>query len=112
MGKLCKTSTGDDDVCHMHRRRRMGKGEKLKSRIHQRKPRTRRSPVLVVWIHYHSYRLCLLGCGIMKYKFVVWKVVATADNKDPKNLRLMWELGLECEVCITTHAFHSLFFSE
>ncbi len=54
----------------------------------------------------------MLGCGIMKYKFVVWKVVAIADNKDTKNLRLMWELELECEVCITTHAFRSLFFSE
>jgi hypothetical protein len=31
----------------------------------------------------------------MKYKFVEWKVVAIADNKDPKNLRLMWELGVK-----------------
>ncbi len=61
MGKLCKPSTGDDDVCHMHRRRRMGKGEKLKSRIHQRKPRTRRSPVLVTWIHYHSLQAVFVG---------------------------------------------------
>jgi hypothetical protein len=33
----------------------------LKSRIHQRKPRTRRSPVLVTWIHYHSLQAVFVG---------------------------------------------------
>jgi type II secretory pathway component PulM len=41
----------------MHRRRRMRKGEKLKSRMHQRKPRKRRSPVLLVGSIIVKYRL-------------------------------------------------------
>ncbi len=72
----------------MHRTRRMGKGEKLKSRMHRRKPRTRRSPVLLV------------GSIIVKYRLMFWyrgtNVMLMSQVVDVQNIR---HLRGGCLVC-------------